>query len=229
MYFCNGSMQNPFPHIIHNNTFWISSGRCCWWEEQNTLIVSDLHLGKTGHFRKSGIGVPPEIYKADMQRLIAQLYFFKADRLLIVGDLTHSSANRELDHFLRWRKDFSLLKVDLVKGNHDILEKDWYEEAAINLHEHQLEIAGFCFRHDLDDTEPVLPAGDTLYTFVGHVHPGITVRGKGRQALRFPCFYFTAEYCILPAFSRFTGTYHVERKKNETVYAIADNELMHIL
>src|SRR5688572_15243782 len=82
-------LQQPIPHIIRNNTFWVSPERCLYWEEENTLIVSDLHLGKSGHFRKAGIAVPQSVYKADMQRLIAQLYLFKADRLIIVGDLTH--------------------------------------------------------------------------------------------------------------------------------------------
>ena len=126
-------MQNPVPHIIRNNTFWVSPERCLLWEEENTLIVADLHLGKSGHFRKSGIGIPQSIYKADLQRLMAQLYLYKVDRLIIAGDLTHSTANKELDLFLKWRKDFSLLHIDLVKGNHDILADSWYEEAAIKV------------------------------------------------------------------------------------------------
>ena len=84
-------MQNPVPHIIRNNTFWVSPERCLLWEEENTLIVADLHLGKSGHFRKSGIGIPQSIYKADLQRLMAQLYLYKVDRLIIAGDLTHST------------------------------------------------------------------------------------------------------------------------------------------
>ncbi|HPG10890.1 MAG TPA: ligase-associated DNA damage response endonuclease PdeM [Chitinophagaceae bacterium] len=222
-------MQNPFPHIIEKNTFWVSSERCCWWEEKNTLILSDLHFGKTGHFRKSGIGIPPEIYKADLMRLMAQLYFFKADHLIIVGDFTHSSANKELDHFIKWRKDFSSLKISLVKGNHDILDEKWYSAADINIFDKSLIIENFCFRHDLKVERNEEIPEEVNYTFVGHVHPGITLKGKGRQSLKFPCFYFTKQYCILPAFSLFTGTYQVERKKNETVYAISDNQLLHIL
>ncbi len=222
-------MQNPFPHIIAKNTFWVSSERCVWWEEENTMILADLHLGKTGHFRKSGIGIPQNVYKADLQRLMAQLYFFKADRLIIVGDFTHSVVNQELDHFKKWRKDFSLLHISLVKGNHDILDDRWYEEADIRVIPNHLVIRNFCFRHDLKTRKNEVIPDDVQYTFVGHVHPGITIKGKGKQSLRFPCFYFTQDYCILPAFSRFTGTYSVERKKNETVYAIADNNLINIL
>lgn len=222
-------MQNPFPHIIHKNTFWVSSERCLWWEEENTMILADLHLGKTGHFRKSGIPVPENIYRADLQRLMAQLFFFKADRLIIVGDFTHSSANKELDHFLKWRKDFSLLQIDLVKGNHDILNEQWYRDANITLIDEELVIGEFNFRHDLTTKNIIQHPDNSCYNFVGHIHPGITIKGKGRQVLHFPCFYFTKTYCVLPAFSHFTGTYTVERKKNETVYAIADNKLVNII
>ncbi len=220
-------MQNPVPHIIENNTFWISPDRCIFWEEQNSLILADLHLGKTGHFRKSGIAVPQSIYKADLQRLMAQLYLFKVDRLIIVGDFTHSVANKELDLFLKWRNDFSLLHIDLVKGNHDILSDSWYTDANIQLHEWDLLVNNFLFRHE-DKRFKKNEYPDVKYTFAGHLHPGITLKGKGRQSLKFPCFYFANEHCILPAFSRFTGTFKVKPLKGEVVYAINGNELMKI-
>ena len=220
-------MQNPVPHIINNNTFWISPDRCIFWEEENILIVADLHLGKTGHFRKAGIAVPQSVYKADLQRLIAQLYLFKAARLIIVGDFTHSTANKELDLFMKWRNDFSLLNIDLVKGNHDILEDNWYHEANIKVHEWELFISGFRFRHE-DKRYKKNDPQESIYTFTGHVHPGINLKGQSWQSLTFPCFYFAKEHCILPAFSRFTGTYKVKPVKGETVYAITDSELFKI-
>jgi metallophosphoesterase superfamily enzyme len=48
----------------------------------------------------------------------------------------------------------------------------------------------------------------------------------GRQSLVFPCFYFAKEYCVLPAFSRFTGTYKVKPEKDELVYAVTDNGIL---
>ena len=214
-------MQNPLPYKIRNNTFWISPERCLFWEEQNVLIIADMHLGKTGHFRKSGIAVPQNIYKADLQRLMAQLYFFKADRLIIVGDLTHSTVNKELELFKKWRKDFSLLHIDLVKGNHDILKDDWYSEANISVTD-ELVIKNFCFRHDIEKCK------NPLFTFSGHVHPGITIKGKAQQSLRFPCFYFTKAQCILPAFSHFTGTFTVQPAKGEAVFAIVESKIMQV-
>ena len=219
-------MQNPVPYIIRNNTFWVSPERCLLWEEENTLIVADLHLGKSGHFRKSGIGIPQSIYKADLQRLMAQLYLYKVDRLIIAGDLTHSTANKELDLFLKWRKDFSLLHIDLVKGNHDILADSWYEEAAIKVSTWKMKTGPFIFLHDLKAEKDLTAEEKGLYRFTGHLHPAINLKGKGKQSLKFPCFYFTKEYCILPAFSRFTAGFKVNPEKDETVFAIVEDGIM---
>ncbi len=221
-------MQNPVPHIIRNNTFWVSPERCLLWEEENTLIVADLHLGKSGHFRKSGIGIPQSIYKADLQRLMAQLYLYKVDRLIIAGDLTHSTANKELDLFLKWRKDFSLLHIDLVKGNHDILADSWYEEAAIKVSTWKMKTGPFIFLHDLKAEKDLTEEERGLYRFTGHLHPAINLKGKGKQSLKFPCFYFTKEYCILPAFSRFTAGFKVNPEKDETVFAIVEDGIMQL-
>jgi uncharacterized protein len=219
-------MQQPLLHTINNNSFWVTAERGLFWEEENTLIVADVHLGKSGHFRKSGIGVPQNIYKADLQRLMALLYLFKADRLIIVGDLTHSEANKELDLFIKWRKDFSLLQVDLVKGNHDVLADNWYDEGDIIVSNWKLIVGPFLFLHDLKGQKKLTEEEKELYVFTGHLHPGIVLKGKGKQSLRLPCFYFASTHCVLPAFSRFTGTYTVKPEKGETVFAIAENKLI---
>lgn len=221
-------MQNPVPHIIQNNIFWVSPERSLFWEEQNTLIIADLHLGKTGHFRKEGIPVPQSVYKDDLQRLLAQIYFFKTDRLIIVGDFTHSRSNKELELFSKWRKDFSQLQIDLVKGNHDVLESGWYKQTDISLHDKEMVINNFLFVHEKTEE----PAAETdhkyHYTFSGHLHPGIMLKGQGRQSLLFPCFFFAERHCVLPAFSKFTGTYLVKPQKNETVYALTGAELIQL-
>ncbi|MBL7739545.1 MAG: ligase-associated DNA damage response endonuclease PdeM [Chitinophagaceae bacterium] len=217
-------MAGYFSHIINDEHLVISAERTLFWENESTLIVADLHIGKTGHFRKAGIGVPQQVYKDDLHRLLAQILFFKAERLVIAGDLTHSQANKEMDLFRKWRKDFATLDVQLIKGNHDILEDTWYRDADIVVSHHQLLLKKFLFVHDvMTDT---IAAQKGQYIFSGHLHPGIVLRGRGRQALRFPCFYFTKEFCVLPAFSRFTGAYLVEPKKGEQVFAVVEKEIV---
>jgi hypothetical protein len=44
-----------------------------------------------------------------------------------------------------------------------------------------------------------------------------------------PCFHFTANQCVLPAFSRFTGKHLIEPSEGDQVYAIADREGARIL
>ncbi len=210
-------------HLMGEQHLVMSADRTLFWETQNTLIVADLHIGKTGHFRKAGIGVPPQVYKDDLHRLLAQILFFKAERLIIVGDLTHSVANSELDLFRKWRKDFSSLDIQLVKGNHDILSQKWYTDAEITISNETLSVKPFVFVHDVFGIES--SSIKDGYAFSGHVHPGVTISGKGKQSLRFPCFYFTPEYCILPAFSRFTGTYNVRPRKGESVFAIMGRDV----
>ena len=189
------------------------------------MIVSDLHFGKTGHFRKSGIAVPQSVYKEDLQRLFAQISFFKAEQLLIVGDLFHSIVNKEMDFFLKWRKDISQLPFLLIKGNHDILSSNWYQEASIEV-KNEYKIHQFIFIHD--PNESVTTTEDGSFIFSGHLHPGIIVRGLGKQSLRFPCFYFTEKQAILPAFSHFSGLALIEPKKKDQVYAIVNQSILQI-
>ena len=60
-------MKQIVQHHIAGNTFTLSNDRCVFWEEEKMLLLSDLHFGKTGHFRKEGIAVPQDIYKEDLQ------------------------------------------------------------------------------------------------------------------------------------------------------------------
>jgi DNA ligase-associated metallophosphoesterase len=215
-------MSTVTPHTILNNTFLLSAERCIFWEEEKTLILSDLHLGKTGHFRKSGIAIPQAIFKEDMQRLVTQLQTFKPRQVIIIGDMFHSESNKEHDFFLKWRQDFASLPIHLVKGNHDILKKEWYASADITIHQCEMVLGNFVFVHDVDDcTVP-----EKGYIFSGHIHPSITIRGLGKQALKFPCFYFGKQYAVLPAFSKFTGTYTIEPKAGEAVFALVKQTII---
>jgi len=213
-------MQAPVLHQIQGQTLWLSAQRSLFWEEEKALVLSDLHFGKTGHFRKAGIPVPQQVYKEDLQRLVTLLHHFNPSNLVVVGDFFHSSANTELDWFKRWRESFPFLRITLVRGNHDILADAWYREAAVDVVSPVLQQTPFLFSHDRCD----VPAGH--YAFFGHLHPGVLLHGPGKQSLRFPCFYFAPEHCVLPAFSKFTGAVAMEKKSASRIYAIVDNELV---
>jgi len=216
-------MTAPVLHCIRNHHFWLSPERVIYWEEEKTLVLSDLHFGKTGHFRKSGIAVPQSVYQQDLQRLFHQISFFKPLSILIVGDFFHSIENKEMDFFLKWRNDLSSLPIVLVKGNHDILQKEWYSHAGITVVD-QFESNSFLFIHD----DAAVDQPDTVFTFSGHLHPGCIIRGAGKQSLRFPCFYFTEQRGILPAFSHFSGLAIVQPKKKDQVFAVVNQSIIKI-
>lgn len=218
-------MHLPVKHIISDQTLWLSPEKSIFWEEEKALILADLHLGKTGHFRKAGIAVPQTIFKEDMQRLVSLIQFFKPEQLIIVGDMFHSESNKELELFSKWRNDFSALAFNLIKGNHDVLKNQWYIDAAITLYAEELEVNNFVFRHDYDAHSGIKRNGDK-YLFSGHIHPGIVIRGMAKQALRFSCFHFAEEYCTLPAFSRFTGTAAIRPGRADTVFAIVNDKVI---
>ncbi|MEO8583494.1 MAG: ligase-associated DNA damage response endonuclease PdeM [Flavitalea sp.] len=214
---------------LKNQSLCLTADRSIYWEQEKTLIVSDLHFGKTGHFRKAGIAVPQSVYKEDIQRLVSQIQYFKPTTMIVVGDMFHSTANKELELFAKWRDDFSSLQIALVKGNHDILNKNWYASTGIEIHEPTLKIGSFCFQHDPGDCRSDENKTDeTHYLFSGHIHPGITLNGVGKQSLHFPCFYFTDSYCILPAFSRFTGSVNIRPKEDEVAFAIVNHSVIRI-
>ena len=205
---------------LQGQTLWLSTERGIYWEEQKSLIVSDLHFGKTGHFRKSGIAVPQSLYKEDMQRLANLLQAYKPQQLIVVGDLFHSAENKELDLFKKWRADFEHLHIILVKGNHDILKHEWYAGANIAVADKNFTLDKFCFIHDITDE---CKTGNADYFISGHVHPCVTIRGLGRQSISLPCYYFSEKYAVLPAFSKFTGGAAIEQKSSDHVFAIIGN------
>src|SRR6201992_359501 len=152
-------MQLPFLYRIRAQQLWLSPDRCIFWEEEKSLILSDLHFGKTVHFRKSGIAVPQSVYREDLQRLLCQVQYFQPRQLLVVGDLFHSRENKELGLFRRWRDDFPDLGVRLIPRNHDILKDDWYEAAGIAVSQGCLELGAFAFVHDITDIDDITACG----------------------------------------------------------------------
>lgn len=190
------------------------------------MILSDLHFGKSGHFRKSGIGIPQNIFKEDLQKLFAQIAFFKPKMLLIAGDMFHSSANKEMDFFIKWRNDFPNVEFKLIRGNHDILTNKFYKDMNIDVVENKLLIKDFCFTHDIDSS--CNNEKNKHFTFSGHIHPGIKMNGSGNQSLMLPCFYFSKKYAILPAFSAFTGLAKIKPSASDNVFVLLKSEVMQL-
>lgn len=208
---------------ISNQTFELLPDRAMYWFDANTLLLSDLHLGKSGHFRKSGIAAPQQINQRNLHRLNRLVKRLNPGRVIILGDLFHSNVNREWFQLEEWRSKHTNLEILLIAGNHDMLHASFYESANINFCSRHSE-AGFIFLHDSSDQKEK----ETKFLFSGHIHPGVRLKGKGRQSLRLPCFYQTKNQLILPAFGEFTGLHVLPESDAVNIYPIADQKIFQI-
>lgn len=212
------------PYRIGDNSFIVSAGRTLFWENEKCLILSDMHFGKSGHFRKHGIGIPQNILQEDLFRLSEQISYFRPQSMIVVGDMFHSHDNKEHDLFEKYREELLPSDLHLVIGNHDILTQDRYRKMGIQVHRTELMIADLIFSHEL----PEDGINADAYWITGHIHPGISLKGRGRQSLKLPCFYFGKRYAILPAYGRFTGTVSIETNTEDEIFAIADKQLIRL-
>jgi uncharacterized protein len=207
--------------VLRGQHFTLLPQRAVYWQEEQALILSDLHIGKSMHFRRAGIAIPKQVFDDDLNTLNNLLHQFTPTQLLIVGDMFHSRHNNEVTLFHLWRMQYPGLKIMLIKGNHDILPPSAYTELDIEVvKKYTTDV--FLFTHDKCD------AHTDKFCFSGHLHPGIRVEDNARQSLKFPCFHFTANSCTLPAFSKFTGLALVKPGIGDKVYAIADTEIVNI-
>ncbi len=197
--------------------------KAIWLSHRKTLLLADLHFGKINHFRKAGIPVPAKANDKNTETLIDLLNETKPDRVIFLGDLFHSHYNEEWSVVGQILKHFSLCSFELVRGNHDIMSQLQYQRQKITVHENSLRLGDLMLSH-----EPMTTIPEGNYNLAGHVHPGVRLEGKGRQALTLPCFYFGKESGILPAFGSFTGIALITPRKEDRIFVIVNNQVQQI-
>ncbi len=195
--------------------------KALWQEDLSTLLIADTHFGKARHFRKGGIPIPENIHESDFALIAELIRTKKARKVVFLGDLFHSDWNTHWGVLEMFMKEFSQVGFELVKGNHDILREEIYSQSQLTVHHHPIQIGSFLLSH-----EPVNAVG--LTNICGHLHPGIRLSGKGKQSLRFPCFYESEDRVVLPAFGRFTGTMEINNYGEGMAYAVVSKNLIPI-
>src|SRR5439155_7140645 len=110
-------------------------------------LLSDLHLAKSGHFRKAGIPISSKVHEEDLNRLSGILQKISAEKIYLLGDLFHSAHNREWKQFEKWRAENADVKVFLVKGNHDLYDEKKMKEHGIDAVYSFVNEAPFLFSH----------------------------------------------------------------------------------
>jgi DNA ligase-associated metallophosphoesterase len=215
--------NNATAFNLEHQRLWLLPQRAAYWQKEKTLLIADLHIGKSAHFRKNGIAVPNQVAESNLNKLDSLLELTKPEHLIILGDLFHSDINQEWQKFTTWRKKYRELEVSLVMGNHDILNRQNYHSGVINIFQ-KLRLNPFLLVHDATSFEKCDES--TSYMLSGHIHPAVQLKGRARQAMKLPCFYFGNHYGILPAFGGFTGTHVIDPEEEDDVFMIADSNII---
>lgn len=198
----------------------------------NTLLVADLHLGKSASLRAAGIPVPEGVDNATLRLLTTAVESSNAANVFLLGDLIH---NRDsitpalVTDFSDWRNSHSELQVTLVRGNHDRFLKSFPE--AWGLDEVMLSKVGpFQLVHETPIlSTPIANAvepGVNVFRVGGHWHPVVVV-GRGADRMRLPCFVVGKSHLTLPAFGPFKGGMKQERQTSNSHYVICDGMVWH--
>jgi uncharacterized protein len=196
-----------------------------YWPGTSTLVVADLHWGKASTFRAAGIPIPIGTTSDDLARLDSALRRSGARRLVVLGDLFHAKAGRIASHTLaelrRWRSLAGTFEILLIRGNHDRHAGDPPNDLQINCVNAPAFVPPFIFRHEPVDSEGA-------YGLAGHVHPGLTLVGRGLQRETLPCFLIGPRGAILPAFGSFTGCSVVQPQPGDRAFVVAQDEVMEV-
>ncbi len=162
------------------------------WGSEDTLVVSDLHLGKSERIaRRGGALLPPYDTIETLTRLSADISALRPKTVICLGDsFDDLAAAGSLDpgHYETIARLQAGRRWVWIEGNHDPGPVDLGGE-----HLGELAHGALRFRH-------IAEAGADPGEVSGHYHPKAKVRHMSR-----PCFMRDAGRLILPAYGCYTG------------------------
>jgi DNA ligase-associated metallophosphoesterase len=196
-----------------------------WIQEEDTVLVADLHLGKGAAFRAAGHPVPTGTSRETLERLSAVVAAAPSARVLwVLGDLFHAGAGVTPDlagSWARWQRHHPGLTVGLVAGNHDRgleeVARSWRMEVAGE----GIRVGGFLLAHHPPET----PQGPTV---AGHLHPVLRLRDGRRWRMRSPCFWLRNEVLILPALGALVDGAGIRSGAGDRVFVPAGDQVLEI-
>ena len=204
---------------IRGEDMQLTNLRAIYWKREKALILSDLHIGKTAHFRKYGIPVTDKVFQRDLEHLKLLFEKYNPLKMIVVGDLYHAESNNDTEFFAEWLSTYKGLEVVLIKGNHDRIL--WKNIEGIKFESTEfLDLSPFRFIHN-----PLHKSDTSFFMISGHIHPGVLIKGRAKQKIKLPCYQLNEHKLILPAFSRFTGLNMASQSSEDVHYAITEDNI----
>lgn len=198
--------------------------KALFWPSESGLFIADIHLGKEASFLAAGVPVPLGPTTDTLRNLSTVLHKTKPKILYLLGDLWHAKAGRTIGFtadFVQWRNSHHDVEMVLVEGNHDLKSGPLPGESNVREVKEPFSVGPFSLCH-FPETQA------NGYVLSGHLHPGVVLQGRGRQALKLPCFWFGPQTGVLPAFGEFTGCSKVSPTSGDQVLVVAEGQVLPI-
>ena len=161
-----------------------------FWPSEGCLVVSDLHLGRSGRYaRLAGALLPPYEVEETLARLDADIAATAARMVICLGDTFDDLQAAELP------EPQALWLARLMAGRRWVWIEGNHDPGPVGLggeHRAELALGPLRFRH--------IAAPGASAEISGHYHPKLRLAGQSRR-----CFLVGAARVILPAYGTYTG------------------------
>jgi len=174
-----------------------------WLKKEQTLLISDLHLGYEETLQQQGILLPKSQGKEIIQRLKTIFQKIKPKTIIINGDIKH-----EFGRVLKqeWSEVLQLVdfllehcsQLILIRGNHDMILGPIAAKRNIQIVD----------SYQIDNT--FITHGDKIIQtkaeriIIGHEHPAVCLR-ENSKVEKYKCFlkgkWQRKELIVLPSFN----------------------------
>src|SRR2546427_1449386 len=144
-----------------------------WLKEEDTVAISDLHLGFEAALAEQGVSIPRFQRREILERLARLLDAYEPEKLIIAGDFKHEFSKNLSDEWVEIKQVLRFLQQRtepiVVRGNHDNFLATILGDLRMKLHDrYNLCVFMVVHRHE---------AGQSLGTIVmGHEHPPLKLR-----------------------------------------------------
>ena len=186
------------------------------WKSKKILLLADVHAGKASHFRNNGIPLSTDHLLSDLNRIADILEAYDLQKLILLGDLYHTTQNIENTLIDEWLTSLNI-DVELIIGNHD---RHSIQHSLLTKKE-SYELDGILLSHE--------PTDSAYFNICGHLHPAYTMTGKARLNIKLPAFYHTEKSLILPTFGSINGgKMYPDLVKKAKIILVGDDGLIQL-
>ena len=198
-------------------------------EEEELLILSDIHIGLYSSLRTQGSYLPNYDQNLLMDQLSSLIKDYKNFHWIIAGDIKHNHAKlpdiqddelEELTLFLQLI--LQNRQVTFILGDHDSGFEEICEYLGLQcIVQDSFKLGDIEITHKLENYN-----NKNLQLIIGHIHP--TISTEQIKGIFIPIFAINNNIIILPAFNQVAGGYNIKKinyLKNLEIFPIIKDKI----